>query len=69
MKKLVNYDLVEMTDREIKELEEVSIQIEEKRKKNLEAEEKRKADKESANKKLKDLGLTDDEISAITGTN
>ena len=30
--------------------------------------EKRKADKESANKKLKDLGLTDDEISALTGS-
>ena len=68
MKKLINYDLVEMTDREIKELEEVSKQIEEKRKKRIEAEEKRKADKENANKKLKDLGLTDDEISALTGS-
>ena len=68
MKKIVNYDLVEMTDKEIKELEEISKQIEEKRKKRIETEEKRKADKENANKKLKDLGLTDDEISALTGS-
>ena len=68
MKKLVNYNLVEMTNQEIKELEEISEQIEEKRKKRIETEEKRKADKANANKKLKDLGLTDDEISALTGS-
>jgi len=68
MKKLVNYNLVEMTNQEIKELEEISEQIEERRKKRIETEEKRKADKANANKKLKDLGLTDDEISALTGS-
>jgi hypothetical protein len=68
MKKLINYDIVEVSDEEIAEIKIQSEKIEENIKKILEAEEKRKADKESANKKLKDLGLTDDEISALTGS-
>ena len=32
------------------------------------ASEQRKLDKASGNQKLKDLGLTDDEIKAVTGT-
>ena len=66
MKKLVNYDIVEMSSDEIAELETISKENEEAVKKAQEKQEKQKADKASANKKLKDLGLTDDEIIAIT---
>ena len=66
MKKLVNYDIVEMSSDEIAELETLSKENEEAVKKALEKQEKEKTDKASANKKLKDLGLTDDEINAIT---
>ncbi len=66
MKKLFNYDIVEMSSNEIAELEAISKENEKAIKKALEKQEKQKADKASANKKLKDLGLTDDEINAIT---
>ena len=66
MKKLVNYDLVDMTEAEKKQMAEDVKEIAEARNKRLEAIEKKNKDKESANKKLKDLGLTDDEINAIT---
>ena len=65
MKKLVNYDLVDMTEAEKKQMAEDVKAIAEVRKKRLEAIEKKKKDKESADKKLKDLGLTDDEILAL----
>ena len=66
MKKLVNYDIVEMSADEIAELEALSKENEKVVKARLEKQEKQKADKASANKKLKELGLTDDEINAIT---
>jgi len=66
MKKLVNYDVVEMSESEKTERAKDIEKMAEAKKKRLEAIEKKKKDKESANKKLKDLGLTDDEINAIT---
>ena len=66
MKKLVNYDLVDMTEDEKNQMAEDVKAIAEAGKKRLEAIEKKKKDKENANKKLKDLGLSDDEIIAIT---
>ena len=66
MKKLVNYDIIEMSDSEKSERAEDIKVINEAKKKRLEIIEKKKKDRESANKKLKDLGLTDDEINAIT---
>ena len=66
MKKLVNYDVVEMSESEKTEWAKDIEKMTEARNKRLEAIEKKKKDKESANKKLKDLGLTDDEIIAIT---
>ena len=66
MKKLVNYDVVEMSESEKTEMEKDIEKIAEAKNKRLEVIEKKKKDKESANKKLKDLGLTDDEIIAIT---
>ena len=66
MKKLVNYDIVEMSADEIAELEALAKENEKVVKARLEKQEKQKADKASANKKLKELGLTDDEINAIT---
>ena len=66
MKKLVNYDIVEMSADDIAELEALAKENEKVVKARLEKQEKQKADKASANKKLKELGLTDDEINAIT---
>ena len=66
MKKLVNYEIVEMSADEIAELEALAKENEKVVKARLEKQEKQKADKASANKKLKELGLTDDEINAIT---
>tara|TARA_Y100000004_G_scaffold156096_1_gene181005 strand:- start:51 stop:254 length:204 start_codon:yes stop_codon:yes gene_type:complete len=66
MKKLVNYDVVEMSESEKTEWAKDIEKMTEAKNKRLEAIEKKKKDKESANKKLKDLGLTDDEIIAIT---
>ena len=65
MKKLVNYDLVDMTEAEKDQMAKDVKAIAEARNKRLEAIEKKNKDKESANKKLKDLGLTDDEILAL----
>ena len=47
----------EKTVREAKKIEDHNIKIE-----------KQQTDKASGNQKLKDLGLTDDEISALTGS-
>jgi len=67
MKKLVNYDYVDMTSAEIAQCAEDRKIIEEETIKRTEAKEKKATDKASGNQKLKDLGLTDDEISALTG--
>jgi hypothetical protein len=65
MKKLVNYDYVDMTPEEIsqKEKDEADDLIQQKER--ITANEKKIADKASGNQKLKDLGLTDDEIAAL----
>jgi len=65
MKKLVNYDYVDMTPEEIsqKEKDEADDLIQQKER--ITADEKKIADKASGNQKLKDLGLTDDEIAAL----
>lgn len=65
--KLVNHTLVEMTAEEIASREEIQAIITAKRTAFKEAEEKKITDKATGNQKLKDLGLTDDEISALTG--
>ena len=67
MRKLVNYDYVELTAEEIEELNLMGEKEVEEQKIRTEAEAKKKADKASGNQKLKNLGLTDDEISALTG--
>ena len=67
MKKLVNYDYVDMTAGEVEELNLMAKEDAEQDKIRTEAKEKKVADKASGNQKLKDLGLTDDEISALTG--
>ena len=67
MMKLVNYDYIDMTSEEIaqKEKDEASDLI--RQKELITADEKKTADKASGNQKLKDLGLTDDEITALVG--
>ncbi len=65
MKKQVNYEVVDMTEEEEEQMSKDAIDIAERKKKRIEFIEKQKSDKENANKKLKDLGLTDDEIEAL----
>ena len=65
MKKLVNYDLVDVSDAEIAEMKLFSDEEEAKTKVRIAEEEQKVADKVSGNQKLKDLGLTDDEITAL----
>jgi hypothetical protein len=57
---------VEMTAVEIAEAEAQAIRHKEEAAAQEAAAEKTAADKESGNAKLKDLGLTDDEIAALT---
>tara|TARA_R100000353_G_scaffold21639_1_gene19303 strand:+ start:498 stop:701 length:204 start_codon:yes stop_codon:yes gene_type:complete len=61
--KMVNDKLVKLTSEDISQLEK----DEEENKKILEQEKKQQAYKESATTKLKNLGLTDDEINALIG--
>ena len=61
--KMVNDKLVKLTSEEISQLKK----DEEENKKILEQVKKQQAYKESATTKLKNLGLTDDEISALIG--
>lgn len=65
MKKLVNYDYVDMTPEEISQHEQDASEALIKHNARIATEEKKIADKASANQKLKDLGLTDDEIAAL----
>ena len=67
MKKLVNYDYVDMSAEEISlhEQNASASLIEDNAR--IASEEKKTADKASGNQKLKDLGLTDDEITALVG--
>ena len=67
MKKIVNGVLMDMTDTEISELEADRIKVNAELKVILDAEEKKVADQKSGNKKLLDLGLTQDEATALTG--
>ncbi len=57
---------VEMTSDEIAALEAMTLQNEKDQAEQEAAAAKKSADRESGNQKLKDLGLTDDEIAAIT---
>jgi hypothetical protein len=57
---------LEMTAEEVAAQQEMDAVATERRAAEEAAEAQRLADKESGNQKLKDLGLTDDEISAIT---
>ena len=65
MKKLVNYEYIDMSDEEIAELKASKIEYDAIYKTIREADIKRAADRTSGKKKLKDLGLTDDEITAL----
>ena len=65
MRKLVNYDYVDLTAEEIEELNLMARKEVEEQKIRVKAGAKKKADKISGNQKLKDLGLTDDEIAAL----
>lgn len=67
MKKIVNGVLMDMTDTEISELEADRTKVNAELKVILDAEEKKVADQKSGNKKLLDLGLTQDEATALTG--
>ena len=67
MKKIVNGVLMDMTDTEISELEADRTKVIAELKVILDAEEKKVADQKSGNKKLLDLGLTQDEATALTG--
>ena len=60
-KKLVNYEVIDMTSEEVSQLE-ADAKVIEGYKKNAE---QKKANKASGNQKLKDLGLTEDEITAL----
>ena len=61
--KMVNDKLVKLTSGDISQLKK----DEEEKKKILEQVKKQEEDRESAKTKLKNLGLTDDEISALIG--
>ena len=61
--KMVNDKLVKLTSEDISQLKK----DEEENKKILEQVKKQEEDRESAKTKLKNLGLTDDEISALIG--
>ena len=65
MKKLVNYDYVDMTPEEISQQEQDASATLIENNARIASEEKKIADKASGNQKLKDLGLTDDEIAAL----
>tara|TARA_Y100001951_G_C11248119_1_gene244665 strand:- start:566 stop:796 length:231 start_codon:yes stop_codon:yes gene_type:complete len=67
MKKIVNGVLMDMTDTEISELEADRTKVNAELKVILDAEEKKVTDQKSGNKKLLDLGLTQDEATALTG--
>ena len=67
MKKIVNGVLMDMTDTEISELEADRTKVNAELKDILDAEEKKVTDQKSGNKKLLDLGLTQDEATALTG--
>lgn len=57
---------VELTAEEIAEMEAMSERMAEERAAEEEAAAQKAADRESGNAKLKELGLTDDEIAALT---
>ena len=63
----INGVLMDMTDTEISELEADRTKVNAELKVILDAEEKKVADQKSGNKKLLDLGLTQDEATALTG--
>jgi hypothetical protein len=67
MKKIVNGVLIDMTDKEISELETDRANVNAEIKILQDAQIKKSKDKESGNRKLLDLGLTQDEATALTG--
>ena len=67
MKKLVNYDYVDMTEADIAQNEKDIAATALAKTARETAYDKKVADKANANQKLKDLGLTDDEIAALVG--
>ena len=60
---------IEMTPEEIIELEALQSKVAVTEKADLDARIQKEADNLSGHQKLKDLGLTDDEISALVGGN
>ena len=68
MKKNVNGIITDMTAEELSSHKALTDEGIERQTARREALEQRKLDKASGNQKLKDLGLTDDEIKAVTGT-
>ena len=73
MSKVIEFDCLtqtqtvrDMTAIEIVESEAIAVKAAERRVEEEAAAEKAAADKASGNQKLKDLGLTDDEIAALT---
>ena len=65
MKKLVNYDYVDMTEADIAQSEKDVAEAKLAKTIRETAYDKKVADKAAGNQKLKDLGLTDDEIAAL----
>ena len=68
MKKNVNGIITDMTAEELASHKALTDEGVVRQSARREASEQRKLDKASGNQKLKDLGLTDDEIKAVTGT-
>ena len=67
MKKLVDGKYIEMTEDEVKEREAQIVADAEMIKTITDAQTQKETDKASGKKKLKDLGLTDAEVSALIG--
>ena len=67
MKKLVNYEYVDMSAEEISQHEQDASDAALTKTVRETAYNKKVTDKAAGNQKLKDLGLTDDEISALVG--
>lgn len=67
MKKIVNGVLIDMTDKEISELETDRANVNAELKVLQDIQIQKSKDAESGNKKLLDLGLTQDEATALTG--
>tara|TARA_R100000231_G_scaffold16707_2_gene17449 strand:+ start:681 stop:890 length:210 start_codon:yes stop_codon:yes gene_type:complete len=67
MKKMLNGELVDMSEEEIESVKTYQEKMKKERDAYLATKNKKETNKVSAINKLKSLGLTDDEISALTG--